>query len=53
MLVVVYYHARPAAFSFSFCMQLLTMYVFVQAAVDGGQVGEVVSTLEDRLGRLA
>jgi hypothetical protein len=33
--------------------QLQTMYVYVQAAVDDGRLGEVVSTLEDRLGRLA
>jgi hypothetical protein len=29
--------------------QLLTMYFSVQAAVDGGEVGKVVSTLEDEL----
>jgi hypothetical protein len=29
------------------------MYVYVQAAVDGGEVHKVVSTLEDRLGKLA
>lgn len=33
--------------------QLQTLYLYVQAAVDDGRLGEVVSTLEDRLGRLA
>ena len=33
--------------------QLQAMYVYVQAAVDYGRLSEVVSTLEDRLGRLA
>jgi hypothetical protein len=33
--------------------QLQTLYVYVQAAVDYGRPSEVVSTLEDRLGRLA
>jgi hypothetical protein len=33
--------------------QLQTLYVYVRAAVDDGRLGEVVSTLEDRLGRLA
>jgi hypothetical protein len=32
--------------------QLQTMYLYVQAAADGGEVCEVVSTLEDSLGRL-
>jgi hypothetical protein len=30
--------------------QLLTMYLYVQAAVDGGEVSQVVSTLDERLG---
>jgi hypothetical protein len=33
--------------------QLQTMYLYVQGAIDGGEVCKVVSTLEDRLGRLA
>ena len=32
--------------------QLKTLYWYVQAAVDGGHVFKVLSTLEDRLGRL-